>query len=71
MEIESALAQSLAERMGVVAENDPSPRMLVAAVLAALRAGVSWWEESGRTVPLSRVLDQAFDQMAPGAPRPW
>jgi AcrR family transcriptional regulator len=71
VEIESALAQSLAERMGVDTEADPSPRMLVAAVLAALRAGVSWWEESGRTVPLSRVLDQAFDQMAPGAPRPW
>lgn len=71
VEIESVLAQSLAERMGVDAEVDPSPRMLVAAVLAALRAGVSWWEESGRIVPLRRVLDQTFGQMAPGAPRTW
>lgn len=71
VEIESALAHSLADRMGVDGEADPSPRMLVAAVLAALRAGLSWWEESGRTVPLSRVLDHAFDQMMPTAPSSW
>jgi AcrR family transcriptional regulator len=71
VEIESALAKSLAERMGVDAEADPSPRMLVAAVVATLRAGLSWWEESGRAVPVSRVLDQAFDQIVPAAPRPW
>jgi AcrR family transcriptional regulator len=70
-QIESVLAQSLSDRMALDAETDPSPRMLVAAVLAALRVGLSWWEESGRSVPLSRVLDQAFNQMTPGAPPPW
>ncbi|BBY37970.1 TetR family transcriptional regulator [Mycobacterium mantenii] len=71
VEIEASLAKSISERMGVDTETDPSPRVLVAAVLAALRAGISWWEESGRTVPLNRVIDHAFDQIASAAPRPW
>lgn len=69
VDMESALSRSLAERMGVDLADDPSPRMLVAAALAGLRAGVDWWEESGRKVPLTRVIDRAFDQMVSTAPR--
>lgn len=59
-QVESALAQALADRTGVDAQVDPSPRILVAAVLAALRASVAWWEESARAEPLSDVIDRAF-----------
>lgn len=70
-EIEAALSRTLAERMGVDPADDPSPRVLVAAVLAALRAGISWWEESGRRVPVSRVCDRAFDQVVSASPPAW
>jgi AcrR family transcriptional regulator len=63
-EIESVLSRTLAERMGVDSAEDPTARMLCASVVAALRAGISWWEESGREDSLSRVLDRAFDQLA-------
>lgn len=71
LEIEAALTRSLAERMGVDPESDPSPRIFVAAMLSGLRAAVFWWEESGQVVPLKRVLDQVFDQMAITAPPSW
>lgn len=63
--MEFVLARTLATRMGIDPAVDPSPRMMCASVLAALRAGISWWEESGRADSLSRVLDRAFDQMVP------
>jgi AcrR family transcriptional regulator len=71
VELESVLARPLATRMGVDPTSDPSPRMLVASVVAALRAGIAWWEESGRVGSLTRVLDRAFDQMAPSVPPRW
>jgi AcrR family transcriptional regulator len=71
VELESVLARSLAARMGVDPTSDPSPRMLVASVLAALRTGIAWWEESGHVGSLFRVLDRAFDQMASEVSPRW
>ena len=70
-QIESVLADSLARRLGVDGDRDPSALMLVAAVVGALRAGLSWWEYSGRAVPLIREIDQAFEQMVPAVPVSW
>jgi AcrR family transcriptional regulator len=60
IQVEVALAGAVADRMGVEAATDPVPRVLVAAVMAAVRAGLRWWEESDRTEPLGDVLDRAF-----------
>lgn len=60
IQIEVALAGAVADRMGVDAATDPVPRVLVAAVMAGVRAGLRWWEESDRTEPLADVLDRAF-----------
>jgi AcrR family transcriptional regulator len=61
--VEESLAAALADRLGVDPTVDPSPRTLVAAALAAMRAGLAWWEGSARTESLDDVLDRAFGQV--------
>ena len=63
--VESALAETLAERLGTDPESDPTPRLLVAVVLGAIRAAVTWHEESDRSEPFADVLDRAFSLLAP------
>lgn len=63
--VESALADTLAERLGTDPEQDPTARLLVAVVLGAARAAVAWWEESDGSTDLASVLDAAFDLLAP------
>jgi AcrR family transcriptional regulator len=65
LQVEEALASALAERSGVDPAKDPSPRILVAAALASLRAALAWWEESDRSRPLTEVLNTAFDSLSP------
>jgi hypothetical protein len=60
IQVEVALAAAVADRMGVDGATDPVPRVLVAAVMAGLRAGMRWWQESDRTEPLADVVDRAF-----------
>ena len=64
VEVEEALARALAARYGVDPATDPTPRVRVAAALAAIRAALVWWEESDRTTPVAAVLDQALDHVA-------
>jgi AcrR family transcriptional regulator len=63
--VEAALTGALAERAGTDPRRDPRIAMLVAAALAAVRAGIAWWERSDRSQPLPAVLDAAFDLLAP------
>jgi AcrR family transcriptional regulator len=67
--IEVALARALADRLGVDPATDPSARILVAAVLAGLRAGLAWWEESGRTESLDMVFEWAFTNIVADPPK--
>lgn len=60
VQLEQALVTPLAERMGVDPSADPSPVMLVASVLGALRAGTAWWERSDHALPVEQVQAQAF-----------
>jgi AcrR family transcriptional regulator len=64
-EIEAALTGALADRAGTDPAHDASLRMLVAATLAAIRAGLAWWEQSDRSQPILSVLDGAFDLLTP------
>lgn len=60
IQVEEALAKALADRAGVDLATDPSPRILVAAALASIRAALAWWEDSDRSVPVSGLLDRAL-----------
>ena len=68
VQVESALAAALAERMGVDIASDPAPRAIVAAVLAIVRATLSWWYESDRSIDLPEALDVALALLAPSVP---
>lgn len=63
--VEAALSGALAERAGTDPLRDVRIPMLVAAALAAIRAGIAWWERSDRSQPLPSILDAAFDLLAP------
>jgi len=69
VDVEAGLASALAARAGVDPTTDPSPRILVAAVLAATRAALAWWEASDRCIPLTDLLEQAFTSIATDLPR--
>jgi AcrR family transcriptional regulator len=58
--VETALAAAVAERLGVDPAEDPTAHVVVASVLAAIRAAVTWWHDAPRTTPLSDALDQAL-----------
>jgi AcrR family transcriptional regulator len=60
IQVEEALAKALADRSGADLATDPSPRILVAAALASIRAALAWWEDSDRSVPVSDLLDRAL-----------
>ncbi|MEA2972803.1 MAG: hypothetical protein QOG82_1261 [Actinomycetota bacterium] len=68
-QVEEALAAALAARWSLDPAVDPRPRIFVAAALAALRAGLAWWEESDRTMPLGAVIDVALSQLVTDLPR--
>jgi hypothetical protein len=66
--IERSLAEGLAERLGADQENDPYPGVLAAAGVGIVRACLSFWAGHGGTVPLSELIDQAFQTLAAGLP---
>ena len=69
VQVEEALAEALADRLGVDPTVDPSPRALVAAALAVVRATLAWWwEASDRATPLLEVLDRAYTQLVADLP---
>jgi AcrR family transcriptional regulator len=63
VQVEEALARALADRLDVEPAHDPTPRVLVAAALASLRASLAWWEESDRSIPLDELLDRALTHL--------
>jgi len=64
-QVEQALTQALARRLGIDPATDPSPKILVTTVVAALRAAFTWWHESGHAEPLPLVLDRALTFIDP------
>jgi hypothetical protein len=63
VQVEEVLAGALAARWGRDLAVDPAPRIFVAAALAALRAALTWWEESDRSTPLDAVFDVALSHL--------
>lgn len=65
IEVEEALAQALAERIGIDPAADPSARILVAAAISSLRAALAWWDRSDRSTPVADVLNRALKSLSP------
>jgi AcrR family transcriptional regulator len=66
--IERAVAEGLAERLGVDPERDPYPAMLAAVGVATIRSGVIFWSNSGGALPLDQYVDLAFRAFKDGLP---
>ncbi|MFC7384617.1 acyl-CoA-like ligand-binding transcription factor [Sphaerisporangium rhizosphaerae] len=63
-EIESVLAEAIAERIGADVRHDLHPRVVAAAACAAERAAIGYWLESDAAVPLAEVVREAIGQVA-------
>lgn len=70
VQIERALIRSLAIRLGVDADLDPYPTIVVSSAVAVHRSTVNWWHEHDQSVPLPQALRSAFDALAAGMPVP-
>lgn len=62
---EDSLTDVLTERSGA-ATDDPTPRLLAAAALAAMRASLQHWLRTGQTTALPGHISAAFDHLAHG-----
>jgi len=60
------LAGAIAERVGTSLETDMFPRIMAAAVSAAMQAAVERWLHSDPPVPLGPLIRQSFRQFAAG-----
>jgi AcrR family transcriptional regulator len=65
---ERSIAEGLAARLGTDQERDPYPGVAAAAAVAAVRACLVFWAGTAGTVPLSQLVDQAFQALAAGLP---
>ena len=66
--IESALAEALAERLGKDPARDPYPALLAGIAGAVIRASAVFWAISGGAEPLDQLTDRAFRALADGMP---
>jgi AcrR family transcriptional regulator len=66
--LERAIGEGLATRLGADPETDPYPWVLAAAAVGVVRACMAFWASSGATVPLGKLIDQAFQSLACGLP---
>jgi AcrR family transcriptional regulator len=67
---ERELAAAVAERTGTDSELDMYPRLVAAAVEAAIHVATEQWLRADPPVPLSPLLDDALRQFAAGLPIP-
>jgi AcrR family transcriptional regulator len=66
--IESALAEALAERLGKDPARDPYPALLASIAGAVIRATTVFWASTGGAEPLDQLTDRAFQALADGLP---
>lgn len=67
---EDALATAVAERTGTHADRDLYPRLVAAAVGAAIRVCTEQWMRADRPAPLPDLLSDALRRLAAGLPSP-
>jgi AcrR family transcriptional regulator len=66
--VESALAEALAERLGKDPARDPYPALLASIAGAVMRATTVFWASTGGAEPLDQLTDRAFRALADGMP---
>ena len=66
--IECALTEALAERLGTDPARDPYPALLASIGGAVIRATTVFWASSGGAEPLDQLTDRAFRALADGLP---
>ena len=69
-ELERALLNAMAERLGVDPDGDLYPAVVVSTSVHAMRLALSWWEAKGRKASLRTLLDEAFDILESGLQQP-
>ncbi|MFZ0493696.1 MAG: TetR family transcriptional regulator [Acidimicrobiia bacterium] len=69
-QLERALAEAVASRLGVDASVDPYPRLVVAAAVASMRSTIGWWLQSDRNISLPDAIHQAFEMLRSGLGHP-
>ena len=67
-DLERALAEGIAERLGTDPEQDPYPGLLAAVAAGVFRSSLTFWAASGGSVPPDQVIDLAFQALADGLP---
>ena len=64
-QLEQTFAEAIAERIGVDPDEDLRPMLLAGVAGSVLRVALRHWAAGG-SVPLSELLDSAFDQLEQG-----
>ncbi|KAA5832072.1 TetR family transcriptional regulator [Saccharopolyspora hirsuta] len=67
---EAEFAAAVAERTGADAERDLYPRLVAAAVGAAMTTAIGHWLRAADPTPIAPLLRDALDQLAAGLPVP-
>ncbi len=65
-DFERGLVEAMAARLGLDADTDLYPSVVVAAALTVMRVTVKHWQANAVDTPLSQLLDTAFDNLADG-----
>ena len=66
--VECAVAEAVAERLGMDPAHDPYPALLASIAGAVIRASMVFWASSGGAEPLDQLTDRAFQALADGLP---
>jgi AcrR family transcriptional regulator len=69
-QLERALADAVAARLGIDASIDPYPRLVVATAVATMRSTIGWWLQSDRNISLPDSIHQAFETLRSGLGHP-
>ena len=68
-ELERALAEAVADRLGIDGD-DAYPTLVVTCAVGAMRVAVNQWEHLDRKPRLPKILDECFDTLAAGLAPP-
>lgn len=63
-----ALVEQVAQRLGVDADRDPRPRVVVTLVLSVMGCAIERWSEDGGNGDLDQYVDEGFTMLELGLP---
>ena len=69
-DFERGMVEAMAARLGLDADADLYPAIVVATALTIMRVTVKHWQATDADTPLADLLDVAFDQLADGLALP-